>query len=74
MPTEAAHIEYAQAALHANLRAEGANRRWVGGVPACDVIDLISDLLLLSKHRGYDPCSVLAKVKRHMEAELGERC
>ena len=43
-------------------------------MPAWDMIDLMTDLLLLAKHRGYDPCSVLAKAKRHIEAEIGERC
>ncbi len=74
MPTDASRIAFAQVALDAYLHAEGAQRRWVGGVPACDVIDLMTDLLLLAKHRGYDPCSVLAKAKRHIEAEIGERC
>lgn len=74
MPGAASRIEFAQIALDAYLHAEGARRRWVGGVPACDVVDLITDLLLLAKQRGHDPCSVLTKAKRHVEAEAGERC
>ena len=74
MPTRTKRIELAQAALDAYLHAEGADRRWIGGVPACEVVDLITDLLLLAKSRGHDPCSVLSKAKRHLEAETGERC
>lgn len=74
MPVRVRRVEFAQAALDAYLHAEGADRRWIGGVPACEVVDLITDLLLLAKSRGHDPCSVLSKAKRHLEAETGERC
>ena len=74
MATKPERIEFAQTALDAYIQAEGAARRWVGGVPACDVVDLITDLLLLAKARGHDPCSVLTRAKRHLEAEASERC
>jgi hypothetical protein len=67
-------IEFAQTALDAYIHAEGAARRWVGGVPACDVVDLITDLLLLAQAKGHDPCSVLNRAKRHLEAEAAQRC
>lgn len=74
MPTRVRRVELAQAALDAYLHAEGADRRWAGGVPACEVVDLITDLLLFAKERGHDPCSVLGRAKRHLQAEAGERC
>lgn len=74
MATISKRIELAQTALDAYIRAEGADRRWVGGVPACDVVDLITDLLLLAKAKGHDPCSVITRAKRHLEAEASERC
>ena len=66
-------IEFAQTALDAYIHAEGAARRWVGGVPACDVVDLITDLLLLAQAKGHDPCSGLNRAKRHLEAEAAQR-
>jgi hypothetical protein len=72
--TKIRRIELAQAALGAYIHAEGADRRWIGGEPACEVVDLITDLLLLANAKGHDPCSVLSKAKRHLEAEARERC
>jgi hypothetical protein len=74
MPTTIRRVELAQAALDAYLHAEGADRRWTGGVPACEIVDLITDLLLLPRTRGYDPCSVLSKARHYVEAETGVRC
>ena len=74
MPTRTRRVEFAQVALDAYPHAEGADRRWTGGVPACEVVDLITDLLLFAKAKGHDPCSVLSKARRHLEAEAGERC
>lgn len=74
MPTLQRRAELAQIALDAYLHAEGAERRWRGGAPACDIVDLMTDLLLLAKQRGYDPCSVVSKVERHLQAETEERC
>lgn len=74
MASKPERVEFAQAALDAYIHAEGAARRWIGGVPACDVVDLITDLLLLAKARGHDPCSVLSRAKKHLEAEAAERC
>ncbi|MEA1831006.1 hypothetical protein U8607_02835 [Methylobacterium durans] len=69
MPTEAARA--ARIALEAYLRAKGAERRWGAGAPACDIVDLMTDLLLLAKERGYDPCLVIGQVERHLNAETG---
>ena len=66
--------ELAQIALDAYLHAEGATRRWGSAAPPCDVVDLMTDLLLLAKQRGHDPCSVIGKVEQHLKAESGERC
>lgn len=74
MATVKRRAELAQIALDAYLHAEGANRLWRGGVPACDIVDLMTDLLLLAKQRGYDPCSVVTKVERHLQAETEEQC
>ncbi|MHB2210717.1 hypothetical protein [Methylobacterium sp. CM6257] len=74
MTTKIRRVEFAQAALDAYIHAEGADRRWIGGQPACEVVDLVTDLLLLAKVKGHDPCSVLSKAKRHLEAEGTERC
>ena len=60
--------------MDAYLHAEGADRRWAGGVPACDIVDLMTDLLLLAEKRGYDPCTVIKKVERHLKAEVGANC
>ncbi|GEP04834.1 hypothetical protein [Methylobacterium oxalidis] len=74
MATEAERADFAQLALDAFIHAEGADRRWTGGEPACDIVDLMTDLLLLAKRRGYDPCTVIGKVERHLKAETGEIC
>jgi hypothetical protein len=74
MPTIIRRAELAQIALDAYLHAEGADRLWRGGAPACDVVDLMTDLLLLAKQRGHDPCSVINKVERHLQAETQEHC
>ena len=74
MPAKVRRVELAQIALDAYIHAEGAERRWTGGVPACEIVDLITDLLLMARSRQHDPCSVLSKVRRHLEAEVEERC
>jgi len=66
--------ELAQIALDAYLHAEGAARRWGDAAPPCDVVDLMTDLLLLAKDRGHDPCSVITKVEQHLKSKSGERC
>jgi NADPH-dependent ferric siderophore reductase len=66
--------ELAQVALDAYLHAEGAARRWGDSAPPCDIVDLMTDLLLLAKDRGHDPCSVMNKVEQHLKSKSGERC
>ena len=73
MATIQRRAELAQIALDAYLHADGADRLWRGGVPACDIVDLMTDLLLLERQRGHDPCSVIAKVERHIQVEIEER-
>lgn len=74
MATTERRAELAQIALDAYLHAEGAARKWGREAPPCDVVDLITDLLLLAKERGHDPCSVISKVEQHLKAESGELC
>jgi hypothetical protein len=71
MPAEASRTDLAQTALDAYLQAEGVDRRWEGGAPICEIVDLITDLLLLAQERGCDPSSVVRKAERHMLAETG---
>lgn len=40
----------------------------------CDLVDLMTDLLLLAKQRGHDPCSVASKVEHRLKERTGERC
>jgi len=71
MPAEVRRTGLAQIALEAYLRAEGAARRGVDGAPTCEIVDLITDLLLLAQQRGCDPASVVRKAERHVLAETG---
>ncbi|WP_336492472.1 hypothetical protein [Methylobacterium nigriterrae] len=71
MPAETNRTGLAQTALDAYLRAEGADRRSEGGVPTCEIVDLITDLLLLAQQRGCDPASVVRKAEKHVLAETG---
>ena len=74
MVTIKRRAELAQIALDAYLHAEGAARKWGYAAPPCDVVDLMTDLLLLVRERGHDPGSVISKVEQHLKAETGERC
>lgn len=79
MATEAERAELARKALDFYLQEHGGERRWRypaagNDVAECDIVDLMTDLLLLSKLSGHDPCSVLRKTQVHLDAETGERC
>ena len=39
--------------------------------PSLDIVDLMTDLLLLARFSGYDPQSVVSKAERHLYAETG---
>jgi hypothetical protein len=77
MPTEA-RAALARKALDLYLREHRSERRWRypadSDIAECDVIDLMTDLLLLAKLSGHDPCSVLRKTQVHLDAEIGQRC
>ena len=73
MPAEVSRTSLAQTALDAYLRAESADRRWENGAPICEIVDLITDLLLLAQQRGCDPVSVVRKAERHVLAETSQR-
>ncbi|WP_375408944.1 hypothetical protein [uncultured Methylobacterium sp.] len=74
MATSKQRAELAQIALDAYLHAEGASRRWGSAPPPGEVVDLMTDLLLLAKERGHDPCSVISKVEQHLKVKTGELC
>ncbi|WP_336490820.1 hypothetical protein [Methylobacterium nigriterrae] len=71
MLAEASRTSLAQTALDGYLRAEGADRRGESGVPTCQIVGLITDLLLLAQQRGSDPISVIRKAEKHVLAETG---
>ena len=73
MPADASRTGLAQTALDAYLRAEGAARRGLDGAPICEIVDLITDLLLLAQQRGCDPVSVVRKAEKHVLAETSQR-
>lgn len=72
MATTKRRAELAQIALDAYLHAEGADRRWGDDPSPCDLVDLMTDLLLLAKQRGHDPCSVVSKVEHRLKERTGE--
>lgn len=77
MPTEA-RAALARKALALYLQEHTSERRWRypanNDVAECDLIDLMTDLLLLAKLSGHDPCSLLRKTQVHLDAEVGHRC
>ncbi|WP_336488411.1 hypothetical protein [Methylobacterium nigriterrae] len=79
MATEAARADLARKALELYLEEHCGERRWRypiagSGVAVCDIVDLMTDLLLLARLSGHDPCAVLRKTQVHLDAETGERC
>jgi hypothetical protein len=76
MPTEDRRANFAQLALDTYTRVQGTCRRsrWStgeGDVAESDIVDLMTDLLLLARFSGYDPQSVVSKAERHLYAETG---
>lgn len=43
-------------------------------VAECDIVDLMTDSLILARRNGHDPCAVLRTPQVHLKAEIGERC
>ncbi|WP_336488522.1 hypothetical protein [Methylobacterium nigriterrae] len=78
MPTEARRAEFAQKALDCHARAHVAMRRWRSApanddIAECDIVDLITDLLLLARLKGHDPATIVSKAERHVYAETGHQ-
>ena len=76
MPTEGRRAHFAQLALGTYARVQGTCRRskqstGEGDVAESDIVDLMTDLLLLARFSGYDPQSVVSKAERHLYAETG---
>ena len=72
-----AHL--AQIALEAYYQDRTGSRR--GGLNAADlhwsesdIIDLMTDLLILARQKGYDLSALLTKVEAHIESETGHDC
>ena len=79
MPTKAMRAQLARKALDHYLAEHTTERRWrypvVGSeVAECDIIDLMTDLLILARLSGYDPCAVLRNTQAHLKAETGGSC
>lgn len=79
MPTEAMRGQLARNARDLYLAQQTTERRWRypmtgADVAECDIIDLMTDLLILARLSGHDPCAVLRKTKVHLKAETGESC
>ncbi|MHB2206446.1 hypothetical protein [Methylobacterium sp. CM6257] len=79
MPTEAKRAKLAQKALNLYLNEHATERRWsypMAGldVAECDIVDLMTDSLILARRNGHDPCAVLRTPQVHLKAEIGERC
>ena len=79
MPTEAARTDLARKALDLYLQEHCGERRWRypltgSDVAQCDIVDLTTDLLLLARVSGHDPCTVLRKTQVHLDAETGQKC
>lgn len=79
MPNKAKRAELAQKALDTYLHEHSGIRRWChpsagDGGSECDIVDLVTDLLLLADRKGHDPCEVLRKAEGHLLAEAGREC
>lgn len=79
MLDKAKHAYLAQKALDTYLSEHNDLRRWCFLPPSndigeSDIIDLMTDLLLLAELKGYDPCEVTRKAEKHLEAEAGRKC
>ena len=76
MPNKAKRAEFAQKALDAYLHEHSGIRRWcyppaTDDIGESDIIDLVTDLLLLAELKGHDPSGVMRKVEVHLQAEAG---
>jgi len=74
MPTEAKRAAYSQKALDCYARAHVTVRCWRStpandDIAECDIVDLITDLLLLARLKGHDPTTIVSKAERHVYAE-----
>lgn len=79
MPNKAKRAELAQKALDAYLHEHSGIRRWCyppasDDVGESDIIDLVTDLMILAVSKGHDPCGILRKVESHLSAEVGHQC
>lgn len=79
MPNKAKRAELAQKALDAYLHEHSGIRRWCyrptsDDVGESDIIDLVTDLMLLAEVKGHDPCDVMRKVEAQLQAESGLHC
>ncbi|GEP04937.1 hypothetical protein [Methylobacterium oxalidis] len=73
MIVEVSRTKLAQTALDAYISAEGAEQRLEDSVHSCEIVDLITDLLLLAHQRGCDPVSVVRRAERHVLAETAQQ-
>ncbi|GEP06571.1 hypothetical protein [Methylobacterium oxalidis] len=78
MPTEDRRAELAQKALDTYARQAASEHRWrtvrrLHDVSECEIVDLITDLLLLARLRGHDPATIVGKAERHVYAETGHQ-
>ncbi|MEE7457881.1 hypothetical protein MPAR168_02775 [Methylorubrum populi] len=79
MPDKAKRAELAQKALDAYLHEHSGIRRWCyppasDDIGESDIIDLVTDLMLLAEAKGHDPCGVIRKAEAHLQAESGLSC
>lgn len=72
-------VRLAQIALDAYYEGRQAQRR--GGVTASgcdwsesDMVDLMTDLMLLARSKNHDLSALLRKVEAHIRAETGREC
>lgn len=66
MPDSAIRAGYAEAALDAYRQRHGSSGRC-----RCDIIDLMTDLLLYAQEQGLDPSSLAETADQHFKAEIG---
>ncbi|CAO4140426.1 hypothetical protein [Methylorubrum aminovorans] len=76
MPDKAKRAELAQKALDAYLQEHSGIRRWCyppasDDIGESDIIDLVTDLMLLAEMKGYEPRGLIRKVEVHLQAEAG---
>lgn len=69
----------ARKALNLYLEEHTAERRWRypvedADVAECDIVDLMTDLMILARQSGHDPCAALRKTQVHRKAEIGQSC